>query len=365
MNYRTAGDNLPTVLGTAVAGRQPARHRLHRPARDHPGLRDPGRGSAARLRPGRGGRATSAESVADTATFDGQLYGILFKAANKSLGWYNTQVFEDAGVEPPATYEDLAAAADTIKASGVTPYSVAGADGWTLTDLFENIYLRTAGAGDVRPARAPRDPVDRPHRGRRPRPDEDRHRHRRQHRRWRARGAAAGQPAGGAAALHRPPKAAMYFEGDFVLDEHHPRDGRPAGPATACSPSPRSTAPRRRSWAPATSRVHVQGLPGGPGVHHLPDDARGRRGLGVARGVPRARTRTSTRASTRTTSPGRSRPTWPRRRPSASTCRTWRRRRSARRRAQGEWKILQDYLANPGDPQAVAQQLEQAAVRAD
>ena len=25
------------------------------------------------------------------------------------------------------------------------PYSVAGADGWTLTDLFENIYLRTAG----------------------------------------------------------------------------------------------------------------------------------------------------------------------------------------------------------------------------
>jgi ABC-type glycerol-3-phosphate transport system substrate-binding protein len=31
----------------------------------------------------------------------------------------------------------------------------------------------------------------------------------------------------------------------------------------------------------------------------------------------------------------------------------------------GEWKILQDYLANPGDPQAVAQQLEQAASRTD
>ena len=29
------------------------------------------------------------------------------------------------------------------------------------------------------------------------------------------------------------------------------------------------------------------------------------------------------------------------------------------------WEILQDYLANPGDPQAVAQQLEQAATRAD
>ena len=30
-----------------------------------------------------------------------------------------------------------------------------------------------------------------------------------------------------------------------------------------------------------------------------------------------------------------------------------------------EWKILQDYLANPGNPQAVAQQLEQAASRTD
>jgi hypothetical protein len=29
------------------------------------------------------------------------------------------------------------------------------------------------------------------------------------------------------------------------------------------------------------------------------------------------------------------------------------------------WAILQDYLANPGNPQAVAQQLEQAAARTD
>ena len=32
---------------------------------------------------------------------------------------------------------------------------------------------------------------------------------------------------------------------------------------------------------------------------------------------------------------------------------------------QGEWKIMQDYLANPGNPQATAQQLEQAASKAD
>ena len=46
----------------------------------------------------------------------------------------------------PATYDDLLADAKTINASGVPAYSIGGADGWTLTDLFENIYIRTAGA---------------------------------------------------------------------------------------------------------------------------------------------------------------------------------------------------------------------------
>ena len=32
-----------------------------------------------------------------------------------------------------------------IAAAGVTPLSVGGADGWTLTDQFENLYLATAG----------------------------------------------------------------------------------------------------------------------------------------------------------------------------------------------------------------------------
>ena len=35
---------------------------------------------------------------------DGKQYGVYFKAANKSLVWYNANVFEDAGVKPA---EDL------------------------------------------------------------------------------------------------------------------------------------------------------------------------------------------------------------------------------------------------------------------
>lgn len=86
-----------------------------------------------------------ADSWLDLGTVDGELYGLFFKGANKSTVWYNVAAFEDAGVEPAETWEDFLANGDTLKASGVAPYSIGGADGWTLTDLFENIYLRTAG----------------------------------------------------------------------------------------------------------------------------------------------------------------------------------------------------------------------------
>jgi alpha-glucoside transport system substrate-binding protein len=86
-----------------------------------------------------------AQSWLDLGTVDGKLYGLFFKGANKSTVWYNVPTFADAGVEPPTTWEEFLTAGDTLKASGVAPFSIGGADGWTLTDLFENIYLRTAG----------------------------------------------------------------------------------------------------------------------------------------------------------------------------------------------------------------------------
>ncbi len=75
----------------------------------------------------------------------GELYGVWFKAANKSSIWYRPDAFKKAGVKPPRTWTELKRVAARLSASGVAPFSVAGADGWTLTDWFENVYLRTAG----------------------------------------------------------------------------------------------------------------------------------------------------------------------------------------------------------------------------
>jgi alpha-glucoside transport system substrate-binding protein len=145
VDYKPVGDNLPTVLATAVAGGRPP---------DMADIAQPGLvkqfvGKRA-LKPITYAKpalsANFASSWLQLGTFNGRLYGLVFKASNKSTAWYNVRAFRNAGVKPPTTWSKLLTAATTIRNSGTPPYAVGGADGWTLTDLFENIYLREAGA---------------------------------------------------------------------------------------------------------------------------------------------------------------------------------------------------------------------------
>ncbi|HEY7732657.1 MAG TPA: extracellular solute-binding protein [Gaiellaceae bacterium] len=144
VNYTSAGDNLPTVLSTAVEGGNPP---------DVAAIAQPGlmagfveKGALEPLDYIQDAAVDNfGQSVVDTGSVDGTLYGLLWKANNKSTVWYNVASYDDAGVEAAETWDDFITNGDTIKASGLPAYSIAGADGWTLTDLFENIYLRTAG----------------------------------------------------------------------------------------------------------------------------------------------------------------------------------------------------------------------------
>ncbi len=144
VEYTSAGDNVPTVLGTAVSGGNPP----HLAAIAQPGVvaQFQERGALKPLDFARDTiEANYTPDFVKLGTIDDQLYSFVFKAANKSTVWYNVAAFENAGIEPPADWDGFLQAADTLKNSGVRAYSIAGADGWTLTDLFENIYLRQAG----------------------------------------------------------------------------------------------------------------------------------------------------------------------------------------------------------------------------
>lgn len=84
---------------------------------------------------------------AKLATVNGTLYGVPVDASDKSTVWYLAKAFSDAGIsDPPQTWDEFVQDAKTLSASGVkVPISVGGGDGWTLTDWFENVYLRSAG----------------------------------------------------------------------------------------------------------------------------------------------------------------------------------------------------------------------------
>jgi len=145
VNYKPVGNDLPTVLATAVAGGHPP---------DMADIAQPGTVSQlatqGKLKPITYARGTMAANFAPAwlalGTYSGKLYALPFKAANKSVVWYNVPAFKNAGVNAPKTFNQLLTDAKTIKASGTPAYSIGGADGWTLTDMFENIYLRTFGA---------------------------------------------------------------------------------------------------------------------------------------------------------------------------------------------------------------------------
>ncbi|MET7456211.1 ABC transporter substrate-binding protein [Streptomyces sp. NPDC005574] len=82
----------------------------------------------------------------ELGAYKGKQYGVYVKAANKSLVWYNTAAFEAAGVTAaPKTWKDFLSTAQTLSDAGSPAVSIGGADGWTLTDWFENVYLSQAG----------------------------------------------------------------------------------------------------------------------------------------------------------------------------------------------------------------------------
>jgi alpha-glucoside transport system substrate-binding protein len=144
VNYKPVGNNLPTILATAIAGGRPP---------DMADIAQPGTmkqyALSGKLKAITYANGTLAANFAAAwrklGQVNGKQYAIPFKASNKSLYWYNVPAFKNAGVTPPRTWAALTKAAATLKASGATPYSLCGASGWTLTDLFENIYLRTFG----------------------------------------------------------------------------------------------------------------------------------------------------------------------------------------------------------------------------
>jgi ABC-type sugar transport system, periplasmic component len=59
--------------------------------------------------------------------------------------WYNKAIFERYGLKEPQTWDEMLRIAETLKAAGIQPFSVAGKDKWQITRLINAYAIRKIG----------------------------------------------------------------------------------------------------------------------------------------------------------------------------------------------------------------------------
>lgn len=146
VHYSSAGRaGVPAVLAGRLADRRPPDVALL----PQPGLLRDLAASGRLVRPSSAVVAEVRRNYAPVwrrlGTYAGQVYGVWFKAAHKSLIWYDVATFERSGVVPPADLAGLLQTAQVLTDAGRPAFALSARDGWTLTDWFENLYLQLAG----------------------------------------------------------------------------------------------------------------------------------------------------------------------------------------------------------------------------
>ena len=92
--------------------------------------------------------------VFDKQTYDGKIYAVPTNLAAACV-FYNTEMFADAGVDVPETYDDLLAACETLQSKGYTPITISAGTAWCLSMLCgylcdrENADLDAIAAGNA------------------------------------------------------------------------------------------------------------------------------------------------------------------------------------------------------------------------
>lgn len=88
------------------------------------------------------------EELVELVSDDGDLYSVPVNVHRGNVLWYNTAVFEENGLEPPATFEEFFEVADELEAQGVTPLALGDNESWASVHLMESVMLGTLGAED-------------------------------------------------------------------------------------------------------------------------------------------------------------------------------------------------------------------------
>ncbi len=81
----------------------------------------------------------------ELGTVHGEVYGLPLATTSKSLVWYRPRELRRLGLRPPRRWSELVAVTERLARGGRKPWALGGSDSFTLTDWFENVYIRTEG----------------------------------------------------------------------------------------------------------------------------------------------------------------------------------------------------------------------------
>lgn len=85
-------------------------------------------------------------SIAEGGKVDGKVYGVPNIGTQPVVLYYNKQLFDQAGISVPTTWDELLSAVDTFKSEGVIPIALAGASKWTNMMWLEYMFDRVGGS---------------------------------------------------------------------------------------------------------------------------------------------------------------------------------------------------------------------------
>lgn len=75
------------------------------------------------------------EAIENWTAADGKVFGVGYISTSEGI-YYNKDIFAELGIAEPATWEELIAAAQTMKDGGYIPFANAAGDSWTISTLL-------------------------------------------------------------------------------------------------------------------------------------------------------------------------------------------------------------------------------------
>lgn len=86
-----------------------------------------------------------AEGTFNGMVIDGKTYMVPTAGDVTNVIFYNKKVFNDLGLQPPATWEEFLKVCETIKQAGITPLVIGNSDLWTAGNWVAHIISRVVG----------------------------------------------------------------------------------------------------------------------------------------------------------------------------------------------------------------------------